>query len=313
MSRLRNEQRGQAILVTTLFLTVLMGATALTIDVGSWYRQQRQAQATADAAALAAAQALPSADTTEARALADQYATKNGGGLDAGGVQISSGFLTNDTVRVSVTQQADAIFSSVFSIEKVDVRASAAARAGTPEQVEGAAPIVVNKMHPLLSGPGCPCFKVETTIPLGKQGAPGAFGMVDFNGGSKGTPDLAEWIANGYPDFLSLGKYDSDPGAKFNSSSIENALNSRLGSELLFPVFDTLEGAGSNAQYNVIGWVAFHLDCFGLQTSATNCVSQSGNAQTLTGYFTRVIWSGLQSKSNRNLPDFGVYSISLVK
>lgn len=313
MSRLRSEQRGQAILVTTLFLTVLMGATALTLDVGSWYRQQRQAQATADAAALAGAQALPNADPTQAYAFANQYAAKNGGGVDAGGIQISSGFITNDTIRVSVTQQADGIFSSLFTVKKVDVRASAAARAGTPEQVEGAAPIVVNKKHPLLSGPGCPCFKVETTIPLGKQGAPGAFGMVDFdNGGSNGNPDLAEWIANGYPEFLKLGLYDSDPGAKFNSSTIENALNSRLGSELLFPVFDTLEGTGSTARYNVIGWVAFHLDCFGLQTDTTDCTAQSGNAQTLTGYFTRVIWSGLQSKSNRNLPDFGVYSISLI-
>lgn len=314
MSRLHAEQRGQAILVTTLFLTVLMGATALTLDVGAWYRQQRQAQATADAAALAGAQALPNADTTQAYSFANEYAAKNGGGVDAGGIQVSSGFMTNDTIRVSVTQQADGIFSSVFSIRKVDVRASAAARAGTPEQVEGAAPIVVNKRHPLLSGPGCPCFKVETTIPLDKQGAPGAFGMVDFdNGGSNGNPDLAGWIADGYPDFLKLGEYDSAPGAKFNGTGITDALNKRLAGELLFPVFDTLDDTGSNAQYNVIGWVAFHLDCFGLQVGQTNCRAQTGNAQTLTGYFTRVIWSGLQSKSNKNLPDFGVYSVALVK
>jgi Flp pilus assembly protein TadG len=314
MTRLRNEQRGQAILVTVLFLTVLIGATALTLDVGSWYRQQRQAQGTADAAALAAAQALPSVDTTEAYALAKQYAAKNGGGLDPEGVFISTGFMTNDTVRVAVTQQADGIFASLFTIRKVDVRASAAARAGTPEQVEGAAPIVVNRKHPLLAGPGCPCFKVETTLPLDKQGAPGAFGMVDFdNSGSNGNPDLATWIADGYPKFLKLGPYDSAPGAKFNGTGITEALDKRVAGELLFPVFDRLDDTGSTAQYNIIGWVAFHLDCFGLQVGVTNCAGQNGNSQTLTGYFTRVIWRGLQSKSNKNLPDFGVYSVSLVK
>ena len=37
-----------------------------------------------------------------------------------------------------------------------------------------------------------------------------------------------------------------------------------------------------------------------------------GNSATLTGYFTRVIWTGLQSANNQHLPDFGVYSVELV-
>ena len=53
-NRLRSES-GQAVLMTVLFLTVLIGADALVMDVGAWYRQQRQAQATADAASLAGA------------------------------------------------------------------------------------------------------------------------------------------------------------------------------------------------------------------------------------------------------------------
>ena len=53
----------------------------------------------------------------------------------------------------------------------------------------------------------------------------------------------------------------------------------------------------------MIGWVAFHLDGYGGQ----------GNSGWLKGYFTRVIWEGIQSKTNQNIPDFGVYSVSLVK
>jgi hypothetical protein len=300
-------ERGQALVITVLALAVLMGCAALTLDVGVWYREQRQAQATADAAALAGAQALP-ANPSNAFAWAQQYADSNGGGVTAADITLPSA----DTVAVTATRRPPSFFASVFALGKVTVHAHAAARSGIPEQVQGAAPIVVSESHPLLSGPGCPCFHTETTIPLAKDGAPGAFGMVDFdNSGSNGNPDLSSWIHSGYPDELKLGDYDSDPGAKFNGS-ITTALNFRAGSELLFPVFDTLTNTGSNAQYHVIGWVAFHLDCFGLATGTTDCVNQSGNSQTLTGYFTRTIWKGLQPKSNKNLPDFGVYSVSLV-
>lgn len=301
-NRLRNES-GQSLLITVLFLGVLIGAVALTLDVGSWYREQRQAQATADAAALAGAQALP-ADPASGMTLAQNYANSNGGGVSAGDITIKSDYEPNDTVAVDVTRTAPGFFSKLFSIASVDVHATASARAGVPEQVRGAAPIVVNKLHPLLSGPGCPCFHVETTLPLGKDGAPGAFGLANLDPAANfGVPPLAQWIQSGFKGYLTLGGYDSDSGAKFSGSDIKAALTSRLGTELLFPVYDTLTGGGSNAQYNVIGWVAFHLDSFDVN---------SGNSQTLTGYFTRVIWDGIQSSTNKHLPDFGVYSVTLV-
>ncbi|MFL5912017.1 MAG: pilus assembly protein TadG-related protein [Gaiellaceae bacterium] len=299
--RLRNES-GQAVLMTVLFLSVLMGVAALSVDVGSWYRQQRQAQATADAAALAGAQALP-ADPTQAQVLAAQYATSNGGGvLAAGGITLRDDFGPHDTVVVKVSKDAPSFFANVFAIDRATVTATAAARAGVPEQVNGAAPIVVNKLHPLLSGPGCPCFDTPTTLPLGKDGAPGAFGLVDLNGGRNGNPDLVDWITSGYDGYLGLGSYDSDTGVKFGSDDIEAALSDRLGTELLFPVYDTLKDTGSNAQYDVIGWVAFHLTSF----------DAHGNDGDLSGWFTKVIWAGLQSSTNKHLPDFGVYSVELV-
>ena len=302
MRRLRNED-GQAILLSVVFLVLLLGATALTLDVGAWYRAQRAAQGAADAAALAGAQALPN-DTPTASTLAAQYASANGGGLAAGDITFRSDWAPNDTVAVKVKRTAPSFFAQIFSISSVDVSATAAARAGTPEQVSGVGPIVVNKLQPELSGPGCPCFHVETTLPLGKTGAPGAFGLVNLDPGSNnGVPNLANWIQYGFDGYLPLGQYNSDPGAKFNSSDIQGALNARLGTELLFPVYDTLTGNGANAQYNVIGWVAFHLESFD---------AGNGNSASLTGYFTRVIWNGLQSTTNKHLPDFGVYSVSLV-
>lgn len=312
MTRRLREQDGQAVLVTVLFLAVLVGAVALTIDVGAWYREQRQAQSTADAAALAGAQSLP-VNPANAMVLAQQYATTNGGGVTPSGIALRSDYEPNDTIVVNVARTAPSFFAKFFSIDSVSVKRTAAARAGVPEQARYVAPITVSKFHPMLSAPGCPCFHQETTLPLGKDGAPGAFGLVDVDGsrGGVGPSTLGDWIANGFDQYLSLGQYYSDPGAKFNSSQVVDALASKVGKELLFPVFDDLTGNGANAQYDIIGWVAFHLDCPGDIVSGT-CVANHGNSQDLTGYFTRVIWDGIQATTNKHLPDFGTYSVTLV-
>jgi hypothetical protein len=312
MRRRLAAEDGQALLLTTVFLVVLIGAVALTIDFGAWYRQQRQAQAVADAAALAGAQALP-ADPAGALALVQKYAASNGGDVAPADVAFRSDYQPDDTVAVRATRTSPSFFSRLFSVGDVTVHASAAARAAVPDQVYGAAPIVVNKLHPLLSGPGCPCFRTETTVPLDPNGAPGAFGFANLDpAASNGVPPLAQWIHAGFAGYLPLGSYDSDPGAKFNASGIPAALGTRIGTQLLLPVYDLLQGGGSVATYRVIGWVAFHLDCYGLATSSTDCSQPHGNHASLTGYFTSVIWDGLQSSTNLHLPDFGLYSVSLV-
>jgi Flp pilus assembly protein TadG len=299
MTRRLRSERGQALLLTVLFLTVLLGAVAISLDVAVWYREQRQAQATADAAALSGAQDLPTS-ATAAVADAKAYADQNGGGVTAADISIA-----NDTISVTAHRTAPGFFAKLFGITSTTVKADASARAAVPEQVNGAAPIVVNKLHPLLSGPGCPCFGVQTTLPLSKTGAPGAFGLANLDpNASNGNPNIALWVKDGYDGYLDLGPYNSDPGAAFNGNDIKDALDARLGTELLFPVFDTLTDTGTNAQYDVIGWVGFHLDGY---------IKSQGNDYSLQGYFTRVIWDGLQSNSGNDLPDFGVYSVALVK
>ena len=55
----KNNNRGQSMVLTVVFMVVLLGFAALVVDVGSWYRAHRSAQATADASALAGAAVLP--------------------------------------------------------------------------------------------------------------------------------------------------------------------------------------------------------------------------------------------------------------
>jgi hypothetical protein len=301
----KRNQSGQAFVMTVLMMTALLGLSALVLDVGSWFRAHRALQATADAAALAGAQDLPQSPGT-ARTLANDFAAKNQTGLTGVSVDLSNTYVPDDTIKVHVQKPAEGFFSKVFGINSIDEGASATARTAGMAQAKYVAPIVVKNTHPKLAGGGCPCFgpTQQTTLPLDKAGAPGAFDLINLDGskGGIGPGTLADWMLRGYQDYLDLGKYYSDPGAKFNSSQMKDALDQRIGTEVLFPVYDTLTGNGSNAQYNIIGWVGFHLLSYDI----------SGKG-SLSGYFTQVIWSGIQATSpGGGGPNFGARAVQLV-
>jgi Flp pilus assembly protein TadG len=304
---LKRDERGQSMVLTVLFTTALLGMAALVLDVGSWFRAHRHLQATADAAALAGAQVLPD-DPGQASALASQYADKNQPSLAGMTVGFSSEITSNDTIKVHVQKPAEGFFSKVFGIDTVQEGASASARVDGMKSALYVAPIVVNKLHPMLAGPGCPCFGPtnRTTIPVGSTGAPGAFGLVNLAGGSNGTSgasELADWIESGFDKYLDIGSYFSDPGVKFNSNQIQDAMQARLGTDMLFPVYDTLTGQGSNASYHIIGWVGFHVES----------VNAQGNNGSISGYFTKVIWTGIQaSTAAGGGPNFGARSVQLI-
>jgi hypothetical protein len=292
--------RGQAAVLTVIFLVALLGAVAMVLDVGSWFRAQRSTQSTADASALAAAHELPESPGA-ANALAAEYLGKNGGG--AAVVTFSSKLLANDTVTVKVTRKAPGVFSKLFGINSVDVHARATARAGNPDEARYAAPIAVDIKHPLLQCQPLPCFNTATTLDLEKVG-PGAFRLLNLDGSKGGTGGKidSEWILNGYDGYMPLGWYNSDPGAAFNDSKFQSAMTVRIGDELLFPVYDKTTGNGANFQYHVIGWVGFVVTGF----------TSHGNHGTVSGHFVRLIWEGIQSTSGA-AEDFGVRAIELVE
>jgi putative Flp pilus-assembly TadE/G-like protein len=293
-------ERGQATVLTVLSLTVLLGMAALVLDVGSWFRAQRDTQAAADASALAAAQALPDAPGS-ASVLAGEYVDKNGGGART--ITFSTKNVANDTVSVRVERPTPGFFAKVFGINSVQVAGKATARAGTLGQARFAAPIGVDKRHPLLGGSGCPCFGQDTDLELEKVG-PGAFRFLNLDGshGGTGTQDIEAWITQGFDGYMPLGWYGSNPGAK-TSSNVTSAMNVKIGDELLFPVYDRTVDNGANFYYEVIGWVGFLV---------TDYIKVGGNNKRITGQFVRVIWEGIQSTSSSAI-SFGAQAIQLVE
>ena len=325
MNRLHREE-GQVMVLVAAILVGIIGMTAFVVDVGAWFRQQRALQSTVDAAALAGAQALP-ADPGSAINLAVDYGAKNGGtgAIASSDVTLKSTYTTSsstpDTIIVGKGQPGNSFFGKLLGVFSVTVHARATAMAGAPTEAQYVAPIAVRITHPDLTGQACGqqniadptariCFGPQnpTSLPLGKTGAPGAFDLIDLDTstttGTVGASTIASWIQNGYDKYLPLGGYFSDPGAKYNGSEIDNALAARTGTDLLFPVYDTLSGTGSNASYHVVAWVGFHL--------LPNSYLQGTSGQ-LVGYFTKVLWQGiLPTGGPATNPNLGVTTVALV-
>jgi Putative Flp pilus-assembly TadE/G-like len=294
-TRLRNE-RGQVMAFVLIILLAILGMAAAVLDVGSWYRADRQLQTTVDAAALAAAQALPS-DTASAQALAQQYADKNGGGLDT--VSFTTTVVANDTVKVTGSKPAPGFFSQVFGIDSVTVGATATARVGALATARGSSPIAVHVDHPDLQCDPAPCSEDPTVLDLDKVGA-GAFHLINLDGVSGGgTEALADWIQYGYDGEMSQDFF-SETGNKLNSGPVRQALDAVIGQELLFPVYDVTQGSGTNLEYNVIGWAGFVITGYDV----------SKNQNLIFGHFTEVVWDG-SFPTTPGGNNFGAWAVSL--
>jgi hypothetical protein len=304
MTRYR-QSRGQAYVISILFLAVLLAMAAAVLDIGSWYRADRSLQATVDAAALAGAQALPSS-TGNASALASQYATKNGGGTM--NVSFKSKVVPNDTITVSGSRPAPGFFSKMLGVNSVTVHATATARVGGLSAAKWVVPIVVDEKHPKLQCNPNPCSGATELnyLHLKNNGSPdgsGNFGFINLTGGSSGTSDLGNLIENGWDQYMDLGDYDAITGNMFSSTNIGDLLDARIGDVLLFPIYRKIAGTGSNAHYEIVGWAAFKLSGLDLQ----------GNNEKLFGEFVGVTWEGIQAEHASDAGvDFGVKNVSLV-
>jgi hypothetical protein len=308
-------QRGQSLVLSLLFLTVLVGMAAAVLDVGSWYRADRKLQANADAAALAGAQELP-ASSTEAQSVAVAYADTNDGGVDAGNVKVRSTVAPNDTIEVLADRPAPGFFAKLFGFNSIEIRARAVARTGVLGTAVGAAPIAVDWEHEMLHCPNQKCWGrklsdgthvpgTPTTLDFFKTG-PGAFRLVNIDGsyGGTGLQDIGDWISQGFNGGASADEwYYSDPGIKPNSSHVKESLDFRNETALLLPVYDMVEAQGAGFRYHVIGFAVFHVTGYEIHGSKDS---------RLEGYFMNMVWTGVPS-SSPGTPSFGARAVALVE
>ena len=103
----------------------------------------------------------------------------------------------------------------------------------------------------------------------------GFFWLVNFDSGSNGTPDFADWIRKGYPDLIGVGHEANGVGVR---SSLKSALSERIIDDpaVVLPLFNFTEGGGSGGNYSIAGFAEFVITGFNLD----------GRPKTVSGYFT---------------------------
>lgn len=140
-------RRGTVASVVALLTPVVVGVSALTLDGGLMYLQRRQAQSTADAAALAGAYTYyNTSNFTLAQAAAVAMAKQNGATVTAAQVTMpQTGY-----VAVSVTTSQSRTFSALWGAGTMSTTATTTARGTSSTQPYSTASVLV--LDPVSSG-----------------------------------------------------------------------------------------------------------------------------------------------------------------
>lgn len=138
------EEKGSALVLMALALTVLLSSVALVTDVGAAYLNKVQVANAADAAALAGAQGLP--DETKATAIAQAYGAKNG----VPHIQVE---VAEDKKEIQVTAQRsmNLLFARIMGYNTTRASAQARVRLEPLTGVKGIVPLGIEE-QPLVFG-----------------------------------------------------------------------------------------------------------------------------------------------------------------
>ena len=193
LQAIRHNEQGQIVVLLGLLMTVLMGFTAMAVDVGSMASDKSGLQNAADAMALAAAQDLP--DASAANTSAREWATKNG--VDPNeieSIQIQPQSLPsvpNPRVTVSLKRQHDFAFAKALGINSTDIEATASAIKTSFGGGDGIVPWTVTEAAMLNVIPGA----LATLKYDAKDGENGNYGPISIDG--TGAKTYEETIIDG--------------------------------------------------------------------------------------------------------------------
>jgi Tfp pilus assembly protein PilX len=196
-------EHGQTLLIFVLALTVLLGFTAMAIDVGLFFQDRRHLQNTADAAALAGVAELPLNPAT-AQQKATEWAANNG--VDSSqikNVEVRTTGFPNDTLFVELEGDFGWIFGRVLGKTTDKVGASAAAQTGSLAGGHKMMPwaLLEGETNCLDAG-GDAIFGGTCQVKVGAEdGISGWRGALDFDGNGGGSSEYFNNIVDGLADW----------------------------------------------------------------------------------------------------------------
>jgi Flp pilus assembly protein TadG len=239
-----------AILILVVFLTVtIVAMAALVIDVGAMLDERRQLQNGADAGALAAAKtcSLGPCDPVQAASLASSLANANSRDGKSTAVVTYPGA---NQVRVTTTTSSSSGSILPYAFGRVlggakgrTLRATATASwtLAAPSTAT-AVPIAVSDCEAGTLVVGTAAV-ILFTKPIGTC-------LLKYPAGNFG------WLDAPCPDTYTVGvAAPGDPG----KSGPKTCLDSRINTDVTFPVFDTVIGKAGKADYGIVGFLVLRL------------------------------------------------------
>jgi len=292
LKRPGRRDRGAVAVVVALCMVVLLGFSALAIDIGGIISDHQQLQNGADAAALAIAESCQRDMTTctqaNANATGDKYAKANKLAADSTLTTTVVLDATHGVVQVEVKSTHTNYFAGVLGKPTSDVSAHATAAFG---YISGGTtlPLAFSICaFELATGgwddQGLPKFP-DTTVVVNLKDktvcstpahneVPGGFGWVDGQQGCKVTFRAG--------DILGSSTGYSEPAfcSNFDWKTIQNKT-------VLVPIFSKATGSGNNAEYTIQGLAAFRITGYCFSNSDVWNLDNCPSNKRIQGKFTR--------------------------
>jgi len=188
---IKNE-KGNAILITALFMSVFIILSALVVDSGLMYLVKARLANAADAAVLAAAQELPG-NPNAARAIAKAYINSNG----VSDSEVTFEILNNNReIKAVTSRRINLIFGRLAGFMDTNIVARSTASVGSIKGLDGIVPLGIEDE-------GFE-FNHEYTLKVGAGSSEtGWFGALALGG--PGANTYEDNLAYGYRDVIKIG------------------------------------------------------------------------------------------------------------
>lgn len=263
------DSRGFVAIIVAVFMVGVIGLTALVIDLGQLIIVRSELQNAADSGALAGVVDLVQTGESAANTTAVAYAVRQDNYRLTNPIPASDAVVVTvidaETLQVRVGRTAGTtagplptVFARIWGIESLGVESVAVAT--VDRKIIGSGPgnllpFGIHKNYVDVDGDGK--YDVGNVVDIYPHDwTPGNFGLLDLNGGSNSNAETTEWIYNGYDDYFIIPEatgyvnIEGDPG--ISGGSLNGAISSRIGDEVVFPIFDLVTGQGANTIYRVI-------------------------------------------------------------
>lgn len=321
------DEKGSAMIIMTIALSVLISMAALVVDVGLAYCQSSRLQNAADAAVFAGGRLLPAGESdiekkNEIICEIEEYLDKNGISDDVHQTVTFTDVIDGVYygVDLSLKTGSKTGFAQIFGIDKIDVSKSAGVIVRPSLSAKDVVPVCVvqAELDDLLNRGMTEHIILKYG---GGDGTNGSFGAINLSGVKGGGADqYSKWILGGYTTEITIGDkmYPVEPGNMAGPTS--NAFNTRYTACTHYQTEGgcTKERFESSCARVVTIPVVEYIDSKHVQINGfavfvlEDCYANGNNGEVQGTYVKSVIHGTADFTEEDNLSaEYGAYSITL--